>query len=55
MDITPDQRGGGDVHAGKDGNALDGSKIYTVCQYEPSKAIIDGSWTFPSPPTPRKD
>jgi len=26
---------------------------YAVRQYEPSKAIIDGSWTFPGPPVPR--
>lgn len=28
---------------------------YAVRMYQPSKAIIDGTWTFPSPPTPRKD
>ena len=26
---------------------------YAVRMYEPSQAIIDGSWTFPGPPTPR--
>ena len=26
---------------------------YAVRMYEPSKAIQDGTWTFPSPPTPR--
>lgn len=26
---------------------------YAVRMYEPSKAIIDGSWTFPGPPKPR--
>ena len=28
---------------------------YAVRMYEPSKAIGDGSWVFPGPPTPRKD
>jgi hypothetical protein len=28
---------------------------YAVRMYEPSQAIIDGDWTFPGPPTPRKD
>jgi hypothetical protein len=28
---------------------------YAVRMYEPSKEIVDGTWTFPSPPTPRKD
>ena len=28
---------------------------YAVRMYQPSEAIIDGTWTFPSPPTPRKD
>ncbi len=28
---------------------------YSVRMYEPSKAIVDGSWVFPGPPTPRKD
>ena len=28
---------------------------YAVRMYQPSQAIIDGTWTFPSPPTPRKD
>ncbi|MCT4366074.1 MULTISPECIES: DUF1214 domain-containing protein [Synechococcaceae] len=28
---------------------------YSVRMYEPSQAIIDGTWTFPSPPTPRID
>ncbi len=26
---------------------------YAVRMYEPSQAIVDGSWTFPGPPTPR--
>jgi len=26
---------------------------YAVRMYEPSKAIQDGTWTFPGPPTPR--
>ncbi|MGB8712507.1 MAG: DUF1254 domain-containing protein [Onishia taeanensis] len=28
---------------------------YAVRMYEPSKAIADGSWVFPNPPTPRTD
>ncbi|MGB7757052.1 MAG: DUF1254 domain-containing protein [Salinisphaera sp.] len=28
---------------------------YAVRMYEPSKAIVDGSWVFPGPPTPRTD
>jgi hypothetical protein len=26
---------------------------YAVRMYEPSKAIVEGTWTFPGPPTPR--
>ena len=26
---------------------------YAVSMYEPSKAIQDGTWTLPGPPTPR--
>jgi hypothetical protein len=26
---------------------------YSVRMYQPSKAVIDGSWTFPGPPVPR--
>ena len=28
---------------------------YAVRMYEPGKAILDGSWTFPGPPKPRKN
>ncbi len=28
---------------------------YSVRMYQPSKAIVDGTWTFPGPPTPRED
>lgn len=26
---------------------------YAVRMYEPSKAIVEGTWTFPGPPKPR--
>ncbi|KAA0890311.1 DUF1254 domain-containing protein [Pusillimonas sp. ANT_WB101] len=28
---------------------------YSVRMYEPSKEIVDGTWVFPGPPTPRSD
>ena len=28
---------------------------YSVRMYQPSQAIVDGTWTFPGPPTPRND